>query len=49
MGYVADMKAEADKRREQAEAADDEGLKRWLLSRAAYFDKCAEEADPDDA
>lgn len=47
MSYVEDMKAEADKRREQAEAADDVGLKRWLLSRAAFFDACAEDAEKD--
>lgn len=45
MTYIEDMRAEADKRREQAEEADDAGLKRWLLSRAAFFDACAEDAE----
>lgn len=48
MTYIEDMRAEADKRREQAKAADDEGLKRWLLSRAAFFDACADDAEKDD-
>jgi hypothetical protein len=47
MPYVADMKAEAEKRREQAAVADDNGLKAWLLKRAAYFDRCAVEAEAD--
>lgn len=47
MSYIEDMKAEADKRRDQAEAADDAGLKRWLLSRAEFFDRCAVDAEED--
>ncbi len=47
MPYVEDMRAEAAKRREQAKTADDPGLKRWLLSRAAYFEGCAADAEAD--
>ena len=43
--YVADMRAEATQRREQAASAEAKGLKKWLLSRAAFFDQCADEAE----
>jgi len=46
-GYVEQMKAEAAKRREQADVADDAGLKKWLLLRAAFFDRCAADAEDD--
>lgn len=45
MSYIDDMKGEAQSRRDQADAVDDPGLKRWLLTRAAYFDQCAVEAE----
>jgi len=41
--YIAQMRAEAEKRRTQAAEADDEGLRRWLLQRANFFDKCADD------
>jgi hypothetical protein len=42
--YVADMRAEANARREQARGQEGE-TKDWLLSRAAFFDACADEAE----
>ena len=45
--YFEQMKAEAAHRRELADAADDAGLKTWLLSRAAFFDRCAADAQDD--
>ncbi len=41
--YIAQMRAEAEKRRSEANEADDEGLRRWLLKRAEFFDTCADE------
>lgn len=41
--YIAQMRAEAAKRRTQAAEADDEGLRRWLLKRADFFDNRANE------
>lgn len=46
--YVEQMRFEANKRRAMAEAADDDGLREWLLSRAEYFDRCADETDRTD-
>jgi hypothetical protein len=45
VSYVEDMKAEADKRREEATLAAGEELRAWLLQRAAFFDQCAAEAE----
>lgn len=41
--YIAQMRAEADKRRAEANETKDEGLRQWLLTRAEFFDACADE------
>lgn len=45
--YIARMRAEAEHHREQAEVAATRDLKNWFLSRAAFFDQCAKEAEED--
>lgn len=42
--YVADMRAEAQLRRDEA-ATQSGHQQEWTLSRAAFFDACADEED----
>jgi len=48
VSYPNDMRAVAEERRAQAAATTDTGLKRWLLSRADFFEQCATEAEARD-
>lgn len=46
--YIAAMRAEAEKRRVEAAQASDKGLRKWLLSRAEFFDACANDREAEE-
>ena len=45
MNYIEQMMAQANLHRERAAITDDPSSKEWLLSRAAYFEKCAKDEE----